>query len=93
MGESMIDLLSNFEESRQEREAIMIESNVPNAIESAADDRHDCEVRDMIRRFFPHRVETMKAFFGDVEKHRGKAAAEKLKADTRIAWATAKAAA
>ena len=89
----MNDLFANFEESRKEREAIMIESNVPNAIESAADDRHDCEVRDMIRRFYPHRVETMKAFFVDVEKHRGKAAAEMLINDTREAWKAAKAAA
>ena len=89
----MNDLFANFEESRKEREAIMIESNVPNAIESAADDRHQCEVRDMIRRFFPHRVETMKAFFVDVEKHRGKAAAEMLINDTREAWKAAKAAA
>ena len=89
----MNDLFANLEESRKEREAIIIESNVPNAIESAADDRHQCEVRDMIRRFFPHRVETMKAFFMDVEKHRGKAAAEMLINDTREAWKAAKAAA
>ena len=89
----MNDLFANFEESRKEREAIMIESNVPNAIESAAVDRHECEVRDMIRRFYPHRVEVMKAFFADVEFHRGKAAAEKLRADTRKAWAERKLAA
>ena len=89
----MNDLFANFEESRKEREAIMIESNVPNAIEAAADDRHQCEVRDMIRRFYPHRVETMKAFFAVVEKRRGKAAAEMLINDTREAWKAAKAAA
>lgn len=51
--------------------------------------RHACEVRDCIRRFFP-RGEAMAAHLEMVERRRGKVAAERLRADVRLAWREAK---
>ena len=40
---SIKDMFESIEEARVERFSIMQESNVPNAVESAADDLHKCE--------------------------------------------------
>ena len=47
--------------------------------------RHECEVRDCIRRFFP-RGAAMAAHLALVERKRGKPAADRLRADLRQAW-------
>lgn len=46
---------------------------------------HNCEVRSVIRRFFPDGTKASE-YFELVEKRRGKDAADKLRSDCRIAW-------
>lgn len=48
--------------------------------------RHECEVRDCIRRYYPDGGAMNEHLVG-VQKRRGKAAADKLRADCRIEWA------
>ena len=79
------DLLASMEEALEERKAIMIESNVPDAIGMAEDDRHRCEVKSVIRRCFPD-GQMAAEYFDLVEKKRGKGPADKLRADCRVAW-------
>ena len=47
--------------------------------------RHECEVRDCIKRFYP-RGAAMAAHLELVEKRRGKLAADRLREDVRAAW-------
>ncbi len=79
------DLLASMDEALEERKAIMIESNVPDAIGMAEDDRHRCEVKSVIRRFFPD-GQAAAGYFSEVEKKRGKGPADKLRTDCRVAW-------
>ena len=79
------DLLTSMDEALEERKAIMIESNVPDAIGMAEDDRHRCEVKSVIRRFFPD-GQRASEYFALVEKKRGKAQADKLRDDCRALW-------
>ena len=84
-GKIMKDILASMDEALEERKAIMIESNVPDAIGMAEDDRHRCEVKSVIRRFFPD-GQRASEYFALVEKKRGKGPADKLRADCRVAW-------
>ena len=81
----MKDILASMDEALEERKAIMIESNVPDAIGMAEDDRHRCEVKSVIRRFFPD-GNAAAEYFALVEKKRGKPAADRLRNDVRVAW-------
>jgi hypothetical protein len=80
----MNDLFASIEEAREEREAIMADSGIndPDALRA---DLHRHEVSSVIRRYYP-RGEEAKEYFTLVEKRRGKEAADKLRADCRIAW-------
>ena len=79
------DLLESIEEGRSEREAIMAESGVSNPAEAAALDMHSCEVRSVIRMYYPD-GRAAAAYFDGVEKARGKEAADKLRNDVRAEW-------
>ena len=79
------DLLASMDEAIEERKAIMIESNVHDAIGAAEDDRHRCEVKSVIRRFFPDGQRAAE-YFSLVEKKRGKGPADRLRSDCRVAW-------
>lgn len=81
----MKDILASMDEALEERKAIMIESNVPDAIGMAEDDRHRCEVRSVLRRYYPRGQEAA-AYIELVEKKRGKPAADRLRNDVRVAW-------
>lgn len=81
----MADLLTSMDEALEERKAIMIESNVPDAIGMAEDDRHRCEVKSVIRRCFPDGKRAAE-YFDLVEQKRGKGPADKLREDCRVAW-------
>ena len=81
----MTDLFESIEEARVERFAIMQESNVPNAIEAAADDLHKCEVMAVMRQCYPD-GDKAKEYFELVEKKRGHLAAQRLRDDVREAW-------
>lgn len=50
---------------------------------------HRCEVLTIVNRYFPKG--DPKPFFSDVEKKRGKVAADKLRSDCRTEWAKRKA--
>ena len=82
----MTDLFASIEEAKDERRAIQM----ADGIETTADELHRCEVQSVIRRYFPDG--DPKPFFADVEKFRGKVAADKLRAGCREAWAGVKAA-
>lgn len=81
----MNDLFDSMTEAKAEREAIMIESGVPNAIECAADDLHRCEIQSVIRRYYPD-GKAAAEYFELVEKKRGHLAAQKLRDDCRAVW-------
>ena len=81
----MTDLFESIEEARVERFAIMQESNVPNAVESASDDLHKCEVQAVMRQFYPD-GDKAKEYFELVEKKRGHLAAQRLRDDVREEW-------
>ena len=81
----MTDLFASMTEHQAERLAIMQESNVPDAVVAADDDRHRCEVKSVIRRFFPD-GQGASEYFALVEKKRGKPAADRLRNDVRVAW-------
>lgn len=51
-------------------------------------ERHRCEVRNMIRRYRDEGADAVRAQLAGIEKHRGKALAERLRQDT---WAQMKA--
>ena len=63
----------------------MQESNVPNAVECAADDLHKCEVQAVMRQFYPD-GDKAKEYFEVVEKKRGHLAAQRLRDDVRAEW-------
>ena len=46
---------------------------------------HECEVRDVIKRFYPD-GEAAKAYLDLCDKKRGKVAAYRLRCDVRAAW-------
>lgn len=52
---------------------------------TAADTLHACEVRDIVRRFFPD-GHAAAEFMEQVEKKRGHLAAQKLRDDVRAEW-------
>ena len=81
----MTDLFESIEEARVERFAIMQESNVPNAVECAADDLHKCEVMAVMRQCYPD-GDKAKEYFELVEKKRGHLAAQRLRDDVRAEW-------
>ena len=80
------DLLESIEDGRVEREAIMAEAGVENPAEAAALDMHSCEVRSVIRMYYPNGRAAAAAYFDGVEKARGKEAADKLRNDVRAEW-------
>lgn len=86
MGEKLTDLFASIQEAKDERQAIQM----ADGIETTQEELHRCEVQSVIRRYFPNG--DPKPFFADVEKFRGKEAADKLRADCRKAWAEVKAA-
>ena len=63
----------------------MQESNVPNAVECAADDLHKREVQAVMRQFYPD-GDKAKEYFEVVEKKRGHLAAQRLRDDVREEW-------
>ena len=77
----MNDLFESIAESKDERQAIQM----ADGITTTADELHRCEVVGVVNRYFPHG--DPKPFFAEVEKCRGKAAADKLTADCRKEWA------
>lgn len=79
----MTDLLASIQEAKDERQAIQM----ADGIETTAEELTRCEVQSVIRRYFPDG--DPKPFFADVEKFRGKEAADKLRADCRVAWVKA----
>lgn len=82
----MNDLFASFEEAKEERIGIMEDSGIKDALRLAETDRHRCEISTLIRRHYPEDSDGLKAFFVDVEKHRGKEAAKRLIEDCRSAW-------
>ena len=48
--------------------------------------RHDCEVRDWIRRRTQHDALWLRGWLDLVEKARGKAAADRLRVDIAARW-------
>lgn len=81
----MTDLFASMTEHHAERLAIMQESAVPDAVISAADDLHRCEVKAVMRRCYP-RGEEAKEYFALVEQKRGKEAADMLRDAVRAEW-------
>jgi len=80
----MNDMLLSIQEAAEERAAIMQDSGIndPDALRA---DLHRHEVASVIRRYYP-RGEEAAEYLRLVEKKRGKEAADKLRADCRIAW-------
>lgn len=76
----MNDLLTSIQEAKDERQAIQM----ADGITTTADELHRCEVLSVIRRYFPNG--DPKPFFADVEKFRGKVAADRLRNDCRTLW-------
>ena len=79
------DLRESIEEGRAEREAIMAEAGVSNPEAAAALDMHSCEVRSVIRMYYPD-GRAAAAYLDGVEKARGKKAADKIRNDVRAEW-------
>lgn len=79
------DLFASHQEARAERVAIMVEAGVDDPVRRMDDDRHACEVRDVVRRFYPD-PKAAAEYMNLCEKHRGKAAADRLRADVRKAF-------
>ena len=82
----MSDLFDRMEEHKAERMAIMHESKVPDAGAAAEEDRHRCEIKWVIREFFPDGKRAAD-YFSEVEKKRGEGPAKRLRDDCRDAWA------
>lgn len=78
----MNDLFESIQEAKDERTAIQM----ADGIETTAEELYQCEVRTVARRY--ESGDDLKPFFKDVEKHRGKESADKLRADV---WAKCKA--
>lgn len=84
-GDAMTDLFDSMQEHHAERLAIMQESSVPDPVGAAEDDRHRCEVATVMRQCWPDNIAVSKYLLA-VEKNRGAAAAQKLRADVLAAW-------
>lgn len=76
----MNDLFQSIEESKDERQAIQM----ADGITTTAEELHRCEVSTIVRRYFPKG--DPKPFFCEVEKKRGKEAADRLRNDCRALW-------
>lgn len=50
--------------------------------------RHECEVRDTVKRFYPD-AGSMKSYLAEVAKKRGAEAMERLRADCLAVWRAA----
>lgn len=87
----MNDLLKSMQEHAAERLSIMQESGVHDAVIHADDDLLRCELKSVMRRFFPDGVAAAE-YFKLVEARRGKPAADKLRDASREAWKVRKAA-
>lgn len=74
-------LYASMQESTVERDAIMSADGIVFDEEK----RHQCEVRWVINTFYPDNKAAAE-YFKTVEKHRGKAMADHLRNDCRIAW-------
>lgn len=81
----MNDLFESMQEHAAERLAIMQESGVPDAVIAAGDDLFRCEVKSIIRRFYPDANKAAE-YFDLVEKKRGKTAADMLRDGCRAEW-------
>lgn len=81
MGGTMNDLFDSIQEAKDERQAIQM----ADGITTTAEELHRCEVVGVVNRYFPNG--DPKPFFADVEKKRGKAVADVLRADCRNEWA------
>lgn len=77
----MNDLLQPIEEAKEELQG----NKEADGITTTAEELYQCEVRTVARRYADG--EDLKPFFKDVEKHRGKVSADKLRADV---WAKCK---
>ena len=77
----MTDLFQSIEEAKDERQAIQM----ADGITTTAEELHRSEVLTIVNRYFPKGDPV--PFFGMVEKHRGKDAADQLRADCRKEWA------
>ena len=93
----MTDLFASIEEAKDERQAIQM----ADGITTTQEELHRCEVQSVIRRYFPKSFDkqsvkeagdNIEAYCKEVEDRRGKALADKLRADCRKAWAEVKAA-
>jgi len=79
------DLLTSMQEHHAERLAIMQESDVPDPVGAAEDDRHRCEVESVMRRCYPD-GERVNAYLAAVKKARGEQSARKLRNALGDAW-------
>ena len=77
--------MTDLFESMTEHHAIMQESGVENAVASAIDDLHRCEIKAVMRQFYPDGQKAAE-YFDLVEKKRGHLAAQKLRDDVRAEW-------
>lgn len=80
----MLDL---FEETLH-REGMKMDSGIPeaDAKQQACEEMHRCEIRWVIREYFPD-GKAAADYFQTVEKHRGAGPAKRLRDDCREAWA------
>ena len=81
--------LFDFDHALEERKGIMADSNIHDeamAYTYTEAYRHECEVRHRVKKHFPDGM-AMKSELNEIEKFRGKEAADKLRADCRRAWA------
>lgn len=76
----MTDLFANIAEAKDERQAIQM----ADGITTSTAELHRCEVLCIVNRYFPNG--DPKPFFADVQKHRGKEAADQLRDDCRAEW-------
>lgn len=81
----MTDLFDSMTEHHAERLAIMQESGVPDPVAAAAEDMHRCEVKAVMRKFYPDGNKAAE-YFEQVEKKRGHLAAQRLRDDVRAEW-------
>lgn len=82
---SPADLFASLDEGHAERLAIMQESGVDGPVERAEEDRHACEVKAVMRQCYPDGQKAAE-YMNEVEKRRGKAAADRLRDDVRAEW-------
>lgn len=88
----MTDLFAAAECHREERAAILAHcAGIPRSTAEAMADReseewrHKCEVRSVVRMYQEQGKAAVVDFLADVEKHRGKAAMERLRTDALAA--------